>query len=111
MHKHITHLHERPFQLVRSGQKTIESRLNDEKRRGFGVGDRLQFINRGDESVIEVEITKLHTYETFAQLFAAHDARKFGEESIEILLQTIEQFYTKTEEGQWGVVGIEFGLV
>ena len=45
---HHLHLHPEPFSLIKSGRKIIESRLNDEKRQTFKIGDTLIFTNRED---------------------------------------------------------------
>ena len=37
-------LNPEPFEMIFSGQKTIELRLNDEKRQMIKVGDMIEFI-------------------------------------------------------------------
>ncbi len=34
----------KPFEMMKSGQKTIELRLYDEKRKHIQIGDRIRFI-------------------------------------------------------------------
>ena len=41
--KHFMHLKAEPFDLIWNGQKTIELRLYDEKRRSVSVGDLIEF--------------------------------------------------------------------
>ena len=43
--KHYMNLNPEPFEMIRSGEKTIELRLNDEKRKAIGVGDTKVFSN------------------------------------------------------------------
>ena len=43
---HNMNLNNEPFELIKSGSKTIELRLNDEKRRLLNVGDEILFNNR-----------------------------------------------------------------
>ena len=38
---HYLHLNDRPFELIKSGKKTVEMRLLDEKRKTYKVGDTL----------------------------------------------------------------------
>ena len=38
-------LHPAPFEMIKSGKKTIELRLYDEKRRKIKVGDEIIFTN------------------------------------------------------------------
>ena len=40
---HKMNLNPEPFEMIRNGQKTIELRLNDEKRRMINVGDMIEF--------------------------------------------------------------------
>lgn len=96
--------------MVKNGTKTIESRLNDDKRQSFNVGDTLTFVSRDDGSEIKTTITDLYQYETFEELFSKHDSHKFGGTNPVELLENILQFYSKNEEQKWGVVGIEFNL-
>jgi ASC-1-like (ASCH) protein len=39
-------LHPEPFERVKSGEKNVECRLNDEKRQQLSVGDTIVFQNR-----------------------------------------------------------------
>lgn len=50
---HQLRLHLEPFTLIKVGKKSIESRLHDEKRQTFKVGDILIFISREDDSGIK----------------------------------------------------------
>ena len=41
--KHTMHLQPQPFSMIRSGEKTIELRLYDEKRQQIAVDDEIEF--------------------------------------------------------------------
>ncbi|KKT78165.1 MAG: hypothetical protein UW75_C0048G0007 [Parcubacteria group bacterium GW2011_GWF2_44_8] len=110
MNTHTLHLNSSPFNKILRGRKTIESRLNDDKRRGFAVGDQLIFINRENGAEIQSTITALHHFTTFTDLFSNLPKEKFADESPEVLLQEINQFYSIEDEKHWGVVGIEFKI-
>ncbi|OGG65633.1 hypothetical protein A3I99_02585 [Candidatus Kaiserbacteria bacterium RIFCSPLOWO2_02_FULL_45_11b] len=110
MNTHTLHLNSSPFNKILDGLKTIESRLNDEKRRGFSVGDQLIFINRENGAEIQSTIIALHHFPSFTNLFFNLPNEKFGGESFEVLLQEINQFYSSEDEKCWGVVGIEFKI-
>ena len=43
-------LHNEPFQSVKSGTKTIEMRLLDEKRKLFNVGDKITFYKEPERT-------------------------------------------------------------
>jgi ASC-1-like (ASCH) protein len=110
MKTHALRLHTEPFNKIKGGVKTIESRLHDEKRQEFQVGDSLRFINREDGDEINTVITDLHHFPTFSDLFSNIPVEKFGSESSELLLIEITQFYSDEEQSQFGVVGIEFKI-
>ncbi|MDY0407970.1 DUF3850 domain-containing protein [Paracerasibacillus soli] len=40
---HKMSLYIAPFQSIKSGRKTVEVRLNDEKRRKVNIGDTIEF--------------------------------------------------------------------
>lgn len=106
-----SHLNPEPFDLIASGQKTIEIRVNDEKRRQIKVGDELHFINRSNDSeLIKTEVVALHVYPTFEELFSSHPASDFGASSKEELIEAVYKYYTPEEEAQYGVVGIELKI-
>ena len=111
MKSHSLHLNSAPFGKIKAGRKTIESRLNDEKRRDYNIGDTLLFTCRDTGEVLTATITQLHHFPTFLELFKSIPKEKYANESLELLIQEIEQFYSAEEEQRWGVLGIEFTLV
>ena len=40
---HTLNLQEKYFELIKNNIKTLEGRLNDEKRQAFNVGDKILF--------------------------------------------------------------------
>jgi ASC-1-like (ASCH) protein len=108
---HNLHLHPEPFALIESGQKNIESRLNDEKRQTFKIGDTLIFTSRADGKEIKTVITIIHHHPTFSDLFSQHPLEKFGNKDLSELLEEIEIYYPKTEQEKYGVVGVEFDII
>ena len=53
-------LNEKPFESIKNGTKTIEMRLQDEKRNQYQVGDILIFKKRPEE--VEILKTKIAEY-------------------------------------------------
>ena len=47
---HKMKLNSKPFESIKSGSKTIELRLNDEKRQQVSVGDFIEFSLTDDPS-------------------------------------------------------------
>ena len=72
-------LAERPFNMISTGEKTVEVRLFDEKRREVKVGDEIKFICREDVSrFIITKVTFLRRFETFEQLYSSEIGRDAG---------------------------------
>lgn len=112
MKTHTLHLAAEPFQAIRSGNKTIESRLYDEKRQRINVGDALIFINRkAPEQKVEARVIKLLRYATFEELFTHTTPAQFGGPSVTWLLDQIQAFYNIEDQHRYGILGIEFQLI
>lgn len=101
---HEMRLHPEPFEKIKNGTKTIEARLNDEKRKEFAVGDRIVFALRPDfVQKTEVEITELLHAPTFQELLAMRPAGEFATTPEELY-----SYYSKEDEQKYGVIGIRF---
>jgi len=98
-----------PFEAIKNGTKTIESRLYDDKRRRIEIGDTIIFTNRENEQqTLAATVVALHRYATFHDLFSHNDPAKFGGPSVEWLENQINEFYSADAQKEHGVVGIEF---
>ena len=105
-------LHKEPFELIKSGSKTIELRLNDEKRQLINVGDKITFENRSDGEKIQVKVLGLHKYPSFEELYNHFDKVSMGyKEGGGGGGGGGEQYYTSEEQSKYGVVGIEMELI
>ena len=105
---HEMRLHNSPFNLIKSGTKTIELRLNDEKRSLIKVGDKIEFTNRITEEKIVVEVINLHKYDSFFELYKHFDKVSIGyAEDEEANPDDMSQYYSKEDILKYGVVGIE----
>ena len=111
----ITHqlkLATEPFDAIVSGEKTIESRLYDEKRQKIQLGDEIVFTNRDKPGqTATVKVVGLLRYATFHDLFSHNNPRRFGGESVEWLEEQLGEFYSLDDQLEDGVVGIEFKMV
>ena len=63
--KHNMNLNNRPFKSIKEGTKTIELRLNDEKRSLLKVGDEIEFTNRDTNEKLSVDIINIYKYPSF----------------------------------------------
>lgn len=109
--EHMMRLHKEPFELIKSGSKTIELRLNDEKRQLINVGDEITFENRSNGEKIQTEVIELHKYLSFEELYKNFDKVSMGyKEDEEADPKDMEQYYSSEEQSRYGVVGIELKL-
>lgn len=96
-----------PFEMIKSGEQVIETRLFDEKRSLLNVGDEITFSLIGDENkTIRAKVIELLKYKTFSDLFDAFPPEAFGGKDKEDLLTSIFKYYTKDDENKYGVLGI-----
>ena len=103
-------LQDAPFTLIREGNKKIETRLYDEKRRKIAINDIIEFSNFNDPyQKITVKVVALLNYTTFSDLFDSFPPEDFGGTSKEDLMG-IFKYYTKEEERKYTVLGIKIVL-
>lgn len=111
--KYYIHLHKEPFLHIKSGSKTIEMRLMDEKRQKLKIGDYIIFINRNDEEErLKTKIVGLHKFRSFGELYERFDKVSLGySENEDAKPSDMEKYYPKEEIKRYGVVGIEIQII
>ncbi|WP_423188879.1 ASCH domain-containing protein [Alkalibacterium sp. f15] len=105
-------LYDRPFELMASGKKTVEVRLNDEKRRKLSVGDFITFSKLTDPfDDVTVRVNNLTPFPTFKEMYETIPARDLGShgKTVEALLERTYALYAPEKEKQWGTLAIEIG--
>lgn len=110
---HQMQLNHSPFVMIKSGTKTIELRLYDEKRKKIKVGDRLVFTDNTTGQTLEATVINLHVFDSFEQLYKALPLLQCGytDEDIESAKPSdMEEYYSAQKQKQYGVVGIEIRL-
>ncbi len=106
--KHKMRLNNGPFNLIKDGTKTIELRLNDEKRQLLRENDLIEFTNRTTLENIIVEIVKLYKYSNFDELYKHFDKISMGYNQSDIASpKDMEKYYSKEEQDIYGVIAIE----
>lgn len=110
---HYMKLIEEPFYKIKSGLKTIELRLNDEKRQKVRTGDFIEFTLIGDDTKkLTVQVTALHHFKSFQELFAVIPKEKMGYGAGEVPDPCyMEKFYSKENQEKYGALGIEFLVI
>ncbi len=114
MKKHIMNLTPVPFKKIKDGQKTIELRLYDDKRKDISIGDTIVFINTDNKNdTVSVIVKNLFVFKTFDELYKNLPLLKCGytEDSLhKASPDDMEKYYSKEKQRQYGVVGIEIML-
>ncbi len=104
------HLNEEPFNMIKEGIKTIEYRVNDEKRQKIHIGDTIIFKKRPlEKDTIKVIVTDLKYYNNLLDMYTA---------SFDLYLKDMyknpqecaneTQYYSKEEIEKYGCVAIHF---
>lgn len=103
-------LADEPFEKIESGEKTVEIRLYDEKRKNIKVGDNIVFY-RGDsrDEWIATTVLALHRFGSFAELFASEFFPKTGcgDMTPDNAAESMYRYYTREQEKEFGVLAIE----
>ncbi len=102
-------LFEEPFNKIKSGEKKIELRLNEDKRKEIRIGDLIEFTKLPEKNeTLTVKVVGLTTFNSFLDLFTYINLNLLGKEnlSIEDRLNNIRKIYSEEKENEFGVLGI-----
>ena len=105
---HYLNLQPVPFSLIMSKNKTIEMRLNDEKRKKMKTGDVIVFINNKTKEEMIAEIIDIKPYKDFVELYSNYSKSKLGylvDEQANPDDMLI--YYSKDAITKYGVLAIE----
>ena len=111
--EHHMHLDAGPFERIKTGSKTIELRLLDEKRQKLAVGDLIEFYCRDDDTNLMVKIVDLLYYDRFADLIDDYGSEYYGHPKDypeEKIVKSMDDRYPQEKQEQLGVVGIVMKL-
>ena len=105
----------KPFEMMKSGQKTIELRLYDEKRKDIKIGDDIHFYcTENRAKVLKTEVLDIHIFDNFTQLYRELNLLSCGymKSNIkEAKPEDMEVYYSREQLEQYGAVGIELRVV
>ena len=112
--KHVIKLHSAPFEMIRSGRKTIELRLYDEKRRCISIGDEIKFVSSSDSTIsLNCRVIALHKFDSFEDLYDSLPLLQCGYTENNISSASPDDmnlYYSKEKQELYGVIGIEIEL-
>ena len=107
---HYMNLVPSAFKKIANGDKTIELRLNDEKRKRINVGDTIGFNCNENNDIITAKVKQLHKFADFKSLYNALPLDKCGyaESGLHTAHHTdMEQYYSTEKIKKYGALGIE----
>lgn len=105
---HYMKLHNDPFNLIKSGTKTIELRLNDLKRQKIKVGDLIEFTNRVTDEKMVVRVVDLIKFNSFSDLYKNFSKVSMGyREDEDANPSDMELYYSLEEQEKYGVLAIK----
>lgn len=107
---HYMNLVPSAFRKIADGSKTIELRLNDEKRQQINVEDTVVFNCSTTKGILTAQVSGLHKFSDFEELYKALPLEKCGYAVTELdtaHYTDMEQYYTKEQIEKYGALGIE----
>ena len=107
---HYMNLVPSAFAKIANGSKTIELRLNDEKRQRINVGDKIIFNLSSADGILIAQVKNLYKFPDFEELYKALPLENcgYGKKELNFANHTdMEQYYTKEQIKEYGVLGIE----
>lgn len=97
------------FSSIKEGKKTVEVRLNDEKRRKIKVGDTIAFLKVPEKNeTLKVQVTSLRTYATFEAMYNEISFKEFDCEgwTMKEMVDGTYEIYSPEQEREWGTLAI-----
>lgn len=107
---HNMNLWQESFYKIADGSKTIELRLNDEKRQKIVVGDTIIFNCTKNKDVIIAKVKALHKFVDFKELYKYLPLDKcgYGDDELATAHYTdMYDYYSQEQIEKYGALGIE----
>jgi ASC-1-like (ASCH) protein len=107
---HHMKLQPKPFEQIKTKRKTVEIRLNDEKRQKVKVGDGIEFTNmQNPNDNLTVKVTGLTKAKSLQELFEKVTPYEGGWDkntTPEQAAQDMRKYYSAEKEQKYGGLGI-----
>ncbi len=111
---HYMHLSDKPFEQIISGEKTVELRLYDEKRRKININDFIEFTNDHTKKTAMVKVIGLSVYNSFKELYENVPLKDMGYANDEIEnanYEDMNNYYSKEDQNFFSVIAIKITLI
>lgn len=95
------------FDLIRSGEKILEGRLNDDKRKTFDIGDTITFYKEPEkEETMQAIILDKYFFKDFEEMANTLDKKDLGfaKYTKEEMIDTYRTIYKRQDEEKYGIV-------
>ena len=108
---HEMKLYNDSFNAIKNKAKTIEMRLNDDKRKKIRVGDYIRFTNTLTNETLICGVINIYKYKTFVDLYKHHDKVSLGYKKDETANpDDMLSYYTYDDIIKNGVVAIKLKI-
>ena len=109
---YFMNLNEKPFDLIKNGDKVIEMRLFKGERKDIQSGDFIVFTNEINEEKLKVKVLSVSRFSSFKELYENFDKKLLGYKDSEVADYKDMNFYYSDEDiAQYGVMVIHVALV
>ena len=107
--KHCMKLNISPFRMIESGEKTIELRLYDEKRKKVKKGDIIEFSCAGVDYTLIAKVKEIYIFKDFKELYENLPLEKCGYKGREKDADYSDMYlyYPQEKIQRYGAMGIE----
>lgn len=106
---HQMNLNHFAWEQIKSGRKTAEIRLYDERKRKIKIGDTIEFIDLDNKNTLSTKVVELSKAPNFVQLFKIVDPYLGGWQkgtAPEKAAKDMGIYYSKEKELEYGVIAI-----
>ena len=108
---HFMNLNPAPFKMIKAGDKTVEMRLYDEKRRGIKAGDIIEFKNNENGEKLNLVVKVVRVFKNFEELYNNYSPRVLGYVEGETAMPgDMLAYYSAADIERYGVAAIELLL-
>ena len=101
-----------PFDLIKSGRKTVEMRLCKPGREKISRGDKIVFTNNNDGQTLSVLVLNIVKFPSFKELYSAYKPSQLGyKEDEKVDSDDMLIYYKKDDIQKYGVLALEIELL
>lgn len=108
MTNHKMRLVDDQLQRIKLGTKTVELRLNDERRKKIKIGDSIQFESTTSSEIIIVEVLNRFEYVDFYELYKDFNKIELGYDDCDVPNpEDMFDIYSEDRILEYGVLGLK----